>query len=115
MKRMADLTRIPNAGKTANIRTMRLQEFEQSRLGPVGEAKHDLMSNLSFGRVASNAAENGKAAVDRLIDGRQVAGLHVRKDAIVCVREMHQVPPDVALCTQSKVHERMAAAHLSGQ
>src|SRR5262245_61551657 len=115
MKRMADLTRIPYAGKTANIPTMRLQEFKQLRRGPVGEAKYDLMPDLSLGRVASNAAENGKAAVDGLIDGRQVAGLHVRHDAIVRVRKVHQVPPDMALCTQSKVHERMAAAHLSGQ
>jgi hypothetical protein len=69
------------------------------------------MLDVVFGRILGDAPEDGEPAFDRGVDGHQVAGLHVRQNALPGCREGHQMAPVVSLDTQRQVDEGVAAPH----
>ena len=75
---------------------MRLEELHQLTRALVGEAEHYPMLDVMFGRILGDAPEDGEPAFDRGVDGHQVAGFHVRQNALPGCREGHKMAPVVA-------------------
>ena len=90
---------------------MHLQELHELTRALIREAEHHSMLDAMFRRILGDAPEDGEPAFDGGVDGHQIAGFHVRQNALPGRRQRHEVSSIVPLDTQRQVDERVSAAH----
>src|SRR5688572_26352804 len=100
---MPELTRVANSRQVTEVGAVFLQKFEQQRGRLTREAEHDLLLDLPFSSVPSDAAQNRKARVYRLIDRQEIPPFHVRDDPLFGGCQVNQVPLHMAFRTQCQV------------
>src|SRR6266850_2685207 len=90
---------------------MHPEEFHQLTRVLIREAEDDPMLDVMCRRILGDAPEDGEPAFDGGVDGHEIAGFHVRQNALPGSRQGHEMSPIVALDTQCQVDERVSAAH----
>jgi hypothetical protein len=95
----------------SQVMAMHPEEFHQLTRALIREAKHHPMLDMMFRRILGDTTEDGEAPFDGGVDGHQVAGFHVRQDALPGRSQWHEVPPIMALDTERQINERVSAAH----
>lgn len=63
-----------------------------------------------FRRILRDATEDREPTLDGGVDGHQIAGLHVREDALPRGRKGYQVSSDVTFHTQRQIEEGLPSA-----
>ena len=97
MKRMPELSGVPHARHLSQVVAMHLEEFHKLSRALIREAEHHPMLDVMFGRILGDAPENGEPAFDGGVDGHQIAGFHVRQNALPGRCQRHEVSPIVTL------------------
>src|SRR5688572_25963805 len=111
VKRMPELAGVPHARHLSQVVAMQLQELHQLTRALIREAEQHSMLDAMLLRILGDAPEDGKPAFDSGVDGHQIAGFHVRQDALPGRCQRHEVSPIVTLDTQRQIDERVSAAN----
>src|SRR5258705_9869316 len=94
---------------------MHPEKFHQLSRALIREAEHDPMLDPMVRSILRDAPEDGEPVSDGGVDGHQIAGFHVRQNALAGRRERYEVSSNVPLDAQRKVEERVSTARTRPQ
>src|SRR5712692_5217346 len=91
VERVAELARVAHAGEVADLGPVIAQKVDEPLRVLVGKTENDLVAYPLLGGVARDSLKDREPAGGGVLDGLEVAVLHVRQDALPRGGEVHEV------------------------
>src|SRR5712692_6910942 len=114
VERVAELARVAHAGEVADLGPVIAQKVDEPLRVLVGKTENDLVAYSLLGGVARDSLQDREPAGGGVLDGLEIAALHVGKNALPRGGEVHEVALDVALGAEREIDKGLLPPHAPG-